>query len=94
MPCEIKNTLEKIAGEKAPGPAPTFSILHILHAIELVYEKPLGRSKLAEKLRIGEGATRTIINRLKKAKLISTSKVGCKLTDKGLKLLGEIRKFF
>ncbi|MEM2911061.1 MAG: DUF4443 domain-containing protein [Candidatus Bathyarchaeia archaeon] len=94
MSIKIKKFLEKIAGEKAPGPTPTFSVLHILRTIELIAEKPTGRSRLAEKLRVGHGAARTIINRLKNAGLISTSKDGCKLTGKGMKIWEEYRKIF
>ncbi|MEM2466797.1 MAG: DUF4443 domain-containing protein [Candidatus Bathyarchaeia archaeon] len=92
MPSGIKNILAKIVDEKVVGPAPTFSILHVLRVIEIISEKPMGRGKLAEELRIGEGAMRTIINRLKRAGLISTSRTGCQLTAKGLKLFDEYRK--
>lgn len=92
MSHKFKQLLEKIAKEKAPGPAPTFSALHLLQAIELVAEKPIGRAKLSEGLNIGEGAARTIITRLKEAGLISSTKVGCSLTAKGCKLWEEYRK--
>lgn len=88
----IKKLLEKISEEKAPGPAPTFSILHVLKALELIAEKSIGRTKLAEELNLGQGATRTIINRLKSAGLISTSKMGCTLTERGQRVWGEFRK--
>lgn len=94
MPGKIKSFLEEIAGEKAPGPTPTFSVLHILRTLELVAEKPIGRGKLAEELKVGPGAVRTIITRLKSARLISTSRMGCKLTSKGEKILEEYRKNF
>lgn len=94
MSGKIKNLLEKIVGEKAPGPARTFSIFHVLRAIELVSGKPVGRGKLAQELRIGEGAVRTLINRLKESGIVSTSKAGCQLTAKGLKLFEEYRKIF
>jgi predicted transcriptional regulator len=94
MPSKIKNLLEKIIGEKAPGPARTFSIFHVLRAIELLSEKPVGRGKLAQELSVGEGAVRTLINRLKEAGIVSTSKAGCQLTVKGLKLFEEYRKVF
>ncbi|MEM3769882.1 MAG: DUF4443 domain-containing protein [Candidatus Bathyarchaeia archaeon] len=94
MPSEIKKLLEKIVGERASGPASTFSVLHVLRAIELISEKPVGRGKLAEELRVGGGAVRTIINRLKKTGIISTSKAGCQLTVKGLKLFEEYKKIF
>jgi len=66
-----------------------FSIFHLLLALELVAEKPMGRSTLAHKLNVGEGAIRTIIGRLKNAGLITTSKAGCNLTKEGLNLWKE-----
>ena len=94
MTHKLKQLLEKIAKEKAPGPAPTFSVLHLLRAMELGAEKPIGRTKLAAELKIGQGAARTIISRLREAGLISTSKMGYVLTRKGLKLWEEYRKIF
>ncbi|NWG11318.1 hypothetical protein HXY33_06200 [Candidatus Bathyarchaeota archaeon] len=90
----LKQILEKIASEKAPGPPPTFSIFHLLCAIELIAEKPTGRIQLAKNLDLGEGATRTIIDRLKEAGLISISKAGNALTKKGLKFWQEYRSIF
>jgi predicted transcriptional regulator len=89
MPYLFKKDLEEITGEKAPGPLPTFSVFHVLRAIELIGEKPVGRNQLAENLKIGEGAIRTIVSRLKNANLITTSKIGCKLTKEGSNLLKE-----
>lgn len=94
MSVKIIKLMEDMAGEKAPGPAPTFSPLHVIHALDLIAEKPTGRGKLAEKLGIGPGAARTIVNRLKRSGLIETSKTGCRLTSKGLRVYNEIRKIF
>ncbi len=94
MPYMFKQLLEKITSEKAPGPSPTFSVFHILRAIELMAEKTIGRSKLAENLNVGEGATRTIIGRLKDAGLVATSKAGCSLTNKGWKLWEKYKSIF
>jgi len=94
MPPAFKRILEKITGEKVPGPSPTFSVFHMLRAIELIANKAIGRSKLAEELGVGEGAIRTMINRLKDAGLITTSKLGCTLTSKGLKLWNEYKTVF
>ncbi|NWF87466.1 DUF4443 domain-containing protein [Candidatus Bathyarchaeota archaeon] len=94
MPRSFKQLLEKIVSEKAPGPSPTFSVFHVLRAIELISEKPIGRTKLAENLVVGEGTTRTIIDRLKEASLIRTSKAGCALTKKGIKFWQEYKSVF
>lgn len=89
MPHAFKEILEKITREKAPGPSPTFSVFHMLRAIELIGKKAIGRSKLAKELGVGEGAMRTMIKRLKDAGLVTISKLGCVLTSKGLKLWNE-----
>lgn len=81
--------MEEITSEKAPGPSPTFSVFHIVLAIELIAKKPIGRNALAEHLKVGEGAVRTIISRLRDADLITTSKAGCSLTQKGLSVWKE-----
>jgi len=94
MPHTFKQALKKITGEKAPGPSPSFSIFHMLRAMELIAETTIGRSKLAEELEVGEGTIRTIISRLKDSGLITTSKLGCTLTSKGLKLWKEYKAVF
>jgi len=94
MTSAFKQFIESVAGEKAPGPSTTFSVAHIFCALELVAEKPIGRNKLAEKLNVGEGAVRTIINHLKDAGLIVTSKAGCTLTAKGVSVWKKFEEFF
>jgi len=91
---KLKKFLERIVSEKAPGPSPTFTIFHIIQAIEIMAQKPIGRSKLAEELKIGQGAIRTLIERLKAAKLITISKAGCTLTHKGLNFWREYKSIF
>ncbi len=90
----MKKLLEKLLEEKAPGPFPSFAIYHVLKALELVAKGQVGRGKLSEELKLGEGATRTLIDRLKVAQLISISKKGCLLTDKGKKLWDELESIF
>lgn len=85
----FKQLLENIAREKAPGPFPTFSVYHLLCALEAIAQKPIGRGQLAAKLEVGEGVIRTILDRLKDAGLIETSKAGCVLTANGRKLWDE-----
>jgi predicted transcriptional regulator len=91
----LKKFLESLLKEKAPGPYPSFSILHILKALELITKtQQLGRGKLSEELKIGEGATRTLIERLKDADLVSASRKGCTLTAKGEKVWSEFQSTF
>jgi predicted transcriptional regulator len=83
MPSTLKQIIEELVKEKAPGPNPSFSTFHFLLALELIAEKSVGRTRLAQELGIGEGATRTLLGRLKDEGLIATSKKGCSLTEKG-----------
>jgi len=91
----LKKLLESLLEEKAPGPYPSFSVYHLIKGLELVAKAGhVGRGKLAEELKIGEGATRTLIERLKTARLISVSKKGCSLTEKGRKVWKEFESIF
>ena len=94
MTSQFKRFIESLASPKGPGPSTTFSMFHIFYALELMAEKPIGRTKLAEKLNVGDGAIRTIISRLKDAGLIVTSKEGCNLTDKGLSVWKNFAEVF
>jgi hypothetical protein len=91
----LKRYLENLLEEKAPGPYPSFSIYHVIKALELVaMTGEVGRGKLSEELRLGEGATRTLIERLKDASLISVSTKGCSLAEKGRKIWNEFEAVF
>jgi len=91
----LKKLLESLLEEKAPGPYPTFSIYHLIKGLELVAETgKVGRGRLAEELEIGEGAARTLIERLKNANLISASKKGCSLTKRGKRIWTEFESIF
>jgi len=91
----LKKFFESLLEEKAPGPYPSFSIVHILKALELIAEEgPIGRGKLSTKLETGEGSTRTLIARLKDAGLITISKPGCSLTSEGEKVWEQYRLVF
>jgi hypothetical protein len=85
----FQRLLEKLTKAKAPGPTASFFAPHLLLALERIAAKPIGRNKLAEDLRIGEGVTRTLIDRLRNAKLIDTSRAGCSLTPEGRRLFKE-----
>ena len=87
----LKTTLERLAEEKAPGPSPSFSLFHLLIALELIAIKSIGRKGLAQELEVGEGVARTIISRLRDAGLILASKTGCSLTEEGVDVWREYR---
>jgi predicted transcriptional regulator len=92
--CSFKTILEKVAAEKSPGPSATFNILHIIIAIQTIFEENCGRIRLSERLGLGEGATRTIMRRLKEEGLVTTSKKGCSLTKKGIQLWQGYRSVY
>lgn len=86
-----KRLLDSLVIEKAPGPAPSFTVFDILKLLETVAVAGLiGRGRLSEELCLGEGATRTMISRLTDAELVLTSRGGCSLTEKGEKVWEEI----
>lgn len=89
---KIKKLLEGLLRERAPGPSPSFSLFHVIKALELIAkEGPIGRGTLSKRLGTGEGATRTLIDRLRNAGLIVVSKPGCSLTRKGEKIWNEFQ---
>ena len=94
MAASLKKFIQEIAGKKAPGPSTTFTVFHVFYALELLSQKPLGRNKLAKELTVGDGAVRTIIRRLRNAKLIETSKEGCNLSKKGLETWRQFEQVF
>ena len=82
----LKQLLTELTIGKAPGPNPSFSIVHIIKAFELLAEKNIGRNKLSQKLALGVGATRTLIERLRSLSLIAVDRKGCVFSKKGRKL--------
>lgn len=90
----FKRFIEGLAHEKAAGPATSFSMFHIIYALELMAQKPIGRNKLAERLGVGEGAIRTIVHHLQDARLVETAKAGMSLTSKGEKTWCQYETLF
>jgi len=84
----------RMARERAAGPSPSFTELHLAKAIEVIGEEPIGRAGLSERLQLGEGATRTLIDRLQTERLITISKAGCELTKNGLSILKDLKSRF
>lgn len=76
--------------EKSAGPTPLFTQLDLARAIEIIGSEHVGRSKLSTRLGLGEGTTRTLIDRFLNARLIKTSRLGCELTGRGHSILNEL----
>lgn len=88
----IRIILEKLMPERTLGPSSTFKVFDILKALEIIVESgSIGRGSLSKKLGLGEGTTRTLISRLTKVHLITTTRNGCILTEKGKKLWEQIK---
>ncbi len=84
--------LKELAAEKAAGPRPSFTQLDLARAIEVIGTEQIGRNKLSERLGLGEGATRTLIDRLLDARLVEISRSGCELTRGGHSVLNELNQ--
>lgn len=89
----IHEQIDQLVKGKAPGPSPSFTTLHIVMALLVLGDKGnIGRKKFTEELGLGEGAVRTIINRLRRHSLAKVDRSGCSLTEKGRRLYDVLRK--
>jgi hypothetical protein len=86
--------LEKLTGERAPGPTPSFTAVHVIKALELISGEQIGRNKLSKELALGEGATRTLIERLRDHGLITADRAGCALSKKGENMWSALHAAF
>jgi predicted transcriptional regulator len=88
----ILNTIISVSKTPTPGPASVFTAVHVSRAILHIGDQgPIGRIELSRKLGVGEGAVRTIIRHLTKAKLVDIAKEGCVLTQHGTVLYKSLR---
>jgi predicted transcriptional regulator len=90
---ELRRLLSSLASTP-PGPRPSFQSFHVLEAILVIgREAPIGRKRLAEVLGLGEGAVRTLIQRLRAWSLVGVvGRGGCALSEKGEELLRELER--
>ncbi len=73
------------------GPSPKFSASHAIMCLYKIAERqPIGRKKLSEELGIGEGSTRSLLDRLRSIGLLQISKKGIILSKKGEKFLEKL----
>jgi len=77
------------------GPLPRFTDSHLWRALEIIVERRrVGRKELVRELGIGEGSVRTILDRLRRDGLVTSSRKGHEPTKKGKKVIRErSRKF-
>ncbi len=90
---KIKQILESLSA-RMPGPQPTFQSFQLLDVLLTISkEAPIGRKKLSEQLGLGEGAIRTMLQRLRSGSLIEVvGRGGCVLSKKGEDLISELRE--
>ncbi|MCU0861517.1 MAG: DUF2111 domain-containing protein [Methanomassiliicoccales archaeon] len=72
----------------AGGPTPKFSLYHIWKAYHVIETQgPVGRKALADILQIGEGSTRTILDKMIREGSVENTRRGAVLTERGRKRL-------
>lgn len=72
----------------AGGPTPKFTLYHIWKAYQAIdTQGPVGRKALADVLQIGEGSTRTILDKMIREGSVENTRRGAILTDRGRKRL-------
>jgi hypothetical protein len=67
------------------GAEPSFSKVHLVRTLLLIWKHPTGRKSLAKILGVGEGSGRTILKRLTRLGMIKSSKLGHEPTSRGRK---------
>lgn len=89
----IKTLLYEISSRRAFGPSPSFSALDLIRLLRLLAEAgSIGRSKISKMLGLGEGVIRTMLSRLVKAGLVTVSRRGCSLTQRGEEFWNVIKE--
>ncbi|MFC2143515.1 DUF4443 domain-containing protein [Candidatus Aenigmatarchaeota archaeon] len=63
-----------------------YTKVHIIKAMLLMMDAPLGRNKLMKELYINEATARTLLRKLEKNSIVVTTSRGHKLTKKGITL--------
>lgn len=73
------------------GPLARYSDAHIFAALSIIHEEgPISRGDLAERLGLGEGSTRRILNTMETWKQIVISRRGMSLTPLGMETIESI----
>ena len=92
MKVEALKVIEKVASKIAPGRAPSFIEVHVIKALDTISAgEGVGRIKLSEILRLGRGATRTLVRHLRNEGMIEVSRSGIVLSKFGEKVFSELR---
>ncbi len=86
-------TLLSLAGERAPGPSPSYDRPHFLLAFLAIGDSGvIGRQALARQSGLGSGAVRTVIRKLREGGFAGANASGCFLTRPGEQVYAAIRQ--
>ncbi len=77
--------------KKGKGPLPSFMQVDLFRTLWVLGQGKISRKVLSQKLGIGEGSTRSILNHFSKRKIVKITQQGCSLTDAGRAVLSEIK---
>ena len=84
--------MQNIVSRKGSSKVLTFSIPHVLKALQLLYnDQFVSRATFGKEIHLGEGAVKTLISHLKESKMIDSAKSGSFLTEKGIKFTKQIQ---
>lgn len=84
--------LQEIVSRKGSSKVLTFSIPHVLKALQLLTkERFVSRARFGKEIHLGEGAVKTLILHLKQAGIADSTRSGTFLTEKGHRLAGKIQ---
>ena len=92
---EDLEALRKLARttEAAKGGSPSYSLWHVVRALEELSKEPLGRPALASALGLGESSVKTMLARLEAAGLVAKLPRGHCITDEGRRALDAVSKY-
>lgn len=91
----LVNALKSFTIRKYVGPQEYFNHIHVALLIYYLGEyAPKSRFEISKFLGLGEGSVRTILKRLKDNSIISVTKKGVYLSEKGLTFYKKFKKIF
>ena len=92
---EDLEALRKLARttEATKGGSPSYSLWHVIRALEALSKEPLGRPALASALGLGESSVKTMLARLEAAGLVAKLPRGHCATPEGRRALEAVSRY-
>ena len=92
MPSALSGLME-LAEARIQGPSPTFGRAHFLLAFMTIGANgAIGRGALAREAGLGEGATRTVLKRMRDGGYANADASGCHLTPRGTEVYLTLKR--